>query len=115
MTIAYTVVTVLAAAAAGFAAGYDVVAADRVRATMRGYRLPSWSLAPLAVIKAAGALGLLVGLFVPPLGAAAALGLVVYFLLAVATIVRAGAYADIGYPLPYLVTAAGSLALFAFV
>ncbi|MBH0779202.1 DoxX family protein [Nocardia bovistercoris] len=114
MTIAYIVVTVLAAAAAAFAAGYDVVAADRVRETMRGYRVPPWSLAPLAVIKAVGALGLLAGLFVPALGFAAALGLVLYFLLAVATIVRAGVYSDIGYPLPYLAAAAGSLALFAF-
>lgn len=114
MSIAYIVVTVLAALAAAFAAGYDVVAADRVHETMRGYGLPHWSLGPLAVIKAVGALGLVVGLFVPAVGLAAAIGLVLYFLLAVATIVRARAYADIGYPVPYLVLAAGSLALFAF-
>jgi len=45
---------------------------------------------------------------------ATAIGLVLYFVLAVATIVRARAYADIGYPLPYLALAAGSLALFAY-
>ncbi|MEV0710017.1 MULTISPECIES: DoxX family protein [Nocardia] len=114
MSIAYIVVTVLAALAAAFAAGYDVVAADRVRETMLGYGLPLWSLAPLAVIKAVGALGLLAGLLYPGLGLAAAIGLVLYFVLAVATIVRARAYADIGYPLPYLALAAGSLALFAY-
>ncbi|MEU4344615.1 DoxX family protein [Nocardia sp. NPDC023852] len=58
------------------------------------------------------AAGLLVGLAVPPIGAAAAVGLVAYFLGAVLTVVWARWYSHIGYPLPYLVLAVASLGLF---
>ncbi|WP_330231232.1 DoxX family protein [Nocardia sp. NBC_00508] len=111
MVIAYVVTTVLAAAAALLAAGIDVVRADWVRANMRAYGVPGSWLVPLAVIKAIGGAGLVVGLAVPPIGAAAAAGLVVYFAGAVLTVVRARWYAHIGYPLPYLMLASASLAL----
>ncbi|WP_040778209.1 DoxX family protein [Nocardia pneumoniae] len=111
MAIAYVVATVLAAAAALLAAGIDVVRAEWVRTNMKAYGVPESWLAPLAVIKAVGGAGLLVGLAVPPIGVAAAAGLVVYFLGAVLTVIRARWYTHIGYPLPYLVSAAASLAL----
>ncbi|WP_433192313.1 DoxX family protein [Nocardia sp. CA-107356] len=114
MSIAYVVVTVLAAVAALFAAGFDVVEADKVRETMQGYGLPQWALNPLAALKALGGLGLLIGLAIPPLALAAATCLVLFFLGAVITIVRAKWYSHITYPLPYLALAAASLSLFAF-
>lgn len=113
MHIAYAIVTVLAALAAGLAAAIDVVRADWVRENMRKYGIPDWTLTPLAVIKAVGAVGLVVGLAVPWIGLAATVGLVLYFVGAVITVVRARWYAHIGYPLPYLALAAGSLGLFA--
>lgn len=108
----YVIVTVLAALAAAAAAVTDVVRADWVRGNMAAYGVPEWALMPLAVIKAIGAAGLLAGLWLPPVGLAAAIGLVIYFLGAVGTVLRARYYGHLGYPLPYLVLAAGSVALY---
>ncbi|MEV6559895.1 DoxX family protein [Nocardia sp. NPDC051756] len=112
MSIAYVIVTIAAAAAMLIASGIDVFRAQWVRNNMRSYGIPDWTLYPLAVIKAAGALGLLAGLAVPPLGLAAAICLVLYFLGAILTIVRARGYGDLAYPMPYLALAAASLVLF---
>ncbi|MFX0576266.1 DoxX family protein [Nocardia nepalensis] len=114
MSVAYIVVTILAAVAALFAAGFDVVKADKVRETMQGYGIPQWALNPLAALKALGALGLLIGLAFPPLALAAATCLVLFFLGAEIAILRARWYTHLTYPLPYLLLAAASLALFAF-
>jgi uncharacterized membrane protein YphA (DoxX/SURF4 family) len=114
MSVAYVVVTILAAAGAFFAAGFDVVKEDQVRETMKGYGVPQWALPTLAALKALGGLGLLIGLALPPLGLASAICLVLFFLGAVTTIVRARWYSHLTYPLPYLTLAAASLALFAF-
>ncbi|WP_406230597.1 DoxX family protein [Nocardia sp. NBC_01009] len=112
MHIAYIVVTVLAAVAAAVAAAIDVVRPQWLLDNMQNYGIPGQVLGLLGVIKAIGALGLLVGLAIPPIGLAAAIGLVLYFLGAVVTIVRARWYSDIAYPLPWLLLAAGSLGLF---
>ncbi|MFD3701656.1 DoxX family protein [Nocardia sp. NPDC058658] len=111
MHTTYLIVTVLAAAAALAAALIDVVRADWVRENMRQYGIAPWTLPPLALIKAAGGLGLLVGLAYRPLAVAAAAGLVLYFLAAEFTVLRARRYGDLGYPLPYLLIAAASLGL----
>lgn len=112
MDIAYVVATVLAAAAALVAAGIDVVRAEWVRTNMRAYGVPESWLTPLAVVKSIGGAGLLAGLAIPPIGVAAAAGLVVYFVGAVLTVMRARYYTHVGYPLPYLLLAAASLGLF---
>lgn len=113
MSTAYVIVTVLAALIVGSAAVTDVVRPDMIRGSMRNYGVPDWGLNPLGLIKAAGAAGLLVGLALPPIGLAAAIGLVLYFLLAELTVLRARCYRELVFPLPYLTLAAGSLALFA--
>ncbi|WP_280394330.1 DoxX family protein [Nocardia brasiliensis] len=113
MSTAYVLVTLAAAAAMLLADGVDVFRAEWVRANMKTYGLQEWTLYPLAAIKAAGALGLLAGFVFRPLGLAAGICLVLYFLAAFATVLRARAYADLGYPLPYLALAAGSVALYA--
>ncbi|WP_336082324.1 DoxX family protein [Nocardia sp. SSK8] len=101
----------LAASAALLAAAVDVVRADWVRENMRHYGVTPWTLTPLAVIKAVGGLALLIGLAWQPLAIAAAAGLVLYFLCAELTVLRARMYGHLGYPLPYLLRAAASLAL----
>jgi hypothetical protein len=71
----------------------------------------SWLL-PLAVLKAAGAAGLVVGLLgVRLLGIAAAIGLVLFFTGALATHVRARVYHNIAVPGAYLAPAAASAAI----
>ncbi len=80
---------------------------------MRKYGVPEWTLLPLAVIKLIGAVGLLIGLAVPPIALAAAAGLTVYFLGAVVTVIRARWYSHIIYPLPFLLLAVSSLGLLA--
>jgi DoxX-like family len=64
----------------------------------------------LAGLRAAGALGLIVGLGVPLIGAAAAVALILYFVGAIITHLRAHWY-SIGYPGFYGLLAAGSLVL----
>ncbi|MFF3228515.1 DoxX family protein [Nocardia suismassiliense] len=112
MSTAYVIVTIVAAAAMLIASGVDVFRAQWVRDNMRTYGIPDWTLTPLAVIKAAGAVGLLVGLAIPPLGLAAAICLVLYFIGAIITILRARGYGDLAYPMPYLALAAASAVLF---
>jgi hypothetical protein len=66
----------------------------------------------LSALKLAGATGLLLGLVgVPFIGTIAALGLVLFFVGAVATHVRARAYRSIGFPGSFLVLAIASLVL----
>ncbi|MEV6426422.1 DoxX family protein [Nocardia sp. NPDC051463] len=112
MHIAYIVVTVLASVAAAGAAAIDVVRPQWLLDNMRNYGIPAQALGLLGGLKALGALGLLVGLLIPPIGLVAAIGLVLYFLGAVVTIVRARWYSHIAYPLPWLALAAGSVGLF---
>lgn len=111
MHTTYVLVTVFAALAALAAALIDVVRADWVRENMRHYGVSSWALTPLAVIKAVGGVSLLAGLMYRPLAVAAAAGLALYFLGAELTVLRARCYAHLGYPLPYLLLAVGSLTL----
>nr|WP_268957803.1 DoxX family protein [Ruania zhangjianzhongii] len=72
---------------------------------------PRW-LPVLASLQAAGALGLLLGLLgLPAIGLAAATGLVLYFLGAVITHLRAGAHRSLASPLLFLALAVTTLAL----
>lgn len=112
MHTTYVIVTVVAAATVFGTTVVDIVAPEWVRGNMRSYGVPEWALLPLAVIKAVGALGLLVGLAVPPIGLAAGIGLVLYFLGAVFTVVRARWYTHIPYPMPCLLLAVATVSLF---
>ena len=113
MTVAYITVTILAATAAAMSAIADLLRPDWLLDNMRKFGVPEWTLLPLAVIKLIGALGLLIGLAVPPIALAAAVGLTVYFLGAVVTVIRARCYSHIIYPLPFLLLTVGSLGLLA--
>lgn len=65
----------------------------------------------LATAKLAGAIGLVVGLAIPPIGVAATIGIVLYFSGAVVTVVHAHAYSHVPFPLLYLVPVVAAAAL----
>jgi hypothetical protein len=111
MFTAYVVVTVLAIVANIFAATVDFARAQWVLDNMTKIGVPHPWLFSLGVLKAAGALGLLVGIGVPLLGVAASVGLVLYFLGAVFTVVRAPDYSQVPYPTTFLVLATATLVL----
>jgi DoxX-like family len=110
MFTAYVVVTGLTAAANTFAATVDFTRPQWLLANMARARVPQSWLFPLGALKAAGALGLLIGIGVPALGVAAATGLVLFFIGALVTHFRAR-YWDIAPPVAFLLLAIGSLVL----
>ncbi|MEU1288080.1 DoxX family protein [Kitasatospora sp. NPDC005856] len=111
MSVAHTVVTVLGALMVGFSAYSVFAGAEYVVKPLADYGVPRGWWTWLGVAKAAGALGLLAGLAVPAVGYAAAVGVILYFLGAVITVLRARAYAHVPFPLVYLAPAAASLVL----
>ncbi|PDP87809.1 hypothetical protein CQJ94_09785 [Glycomyces fuscus] len=112
MNTAYVLVTVLAVLANGGMAAADLLRARFVLANSAAVGVPESWLTTLGLLKGAGALGLLLGLLgVPVVGAAAALGLTLFFVGAVATHLRVRNHA-LAYPLAYLALALGSLVLY---
>ena len=105
MSTTATVVVIIAAAWVGFSAYSLFTHKAYVVDNLRDYGVPESWWPWLGTAKALGALGLLAGLAVPAVGVAAAAGLVVYFTGAVITIVRAGTYSHIPFPLLYLAPA----------
>ncbi|MGX1513132.1 hypothetical protein RKD44_004420 [Streptomyces collinus] len=100
---AYVIVTVAAIAANAGIAVADLMRAPFVLANSAEVGVPASWLPWLAGLKGAGAAGLLVGLLgVRPLGIAAAVGLVLFFVGAVAAHVRARVFHNIAFPLGYL-------------
>jgi uncharacterized membrane protein YbjE (DUF340 family) len=89
MFAAAAVVSSLLAAVLAFSAIRKLSHRREVVATYTRVGVPEDKLDYLALILLAGAAGLVVGLFWGPLGVAAAVGLVVYFLLAIGAHVRA--------------------------
>ncbi len=112
MFAAYLIITVATIAANAWATAADLGPARFVLATMAEVGVPRSWLRPLAVLKAAGAAGLLLGLLgVRPLGMAAAIGLVLFFTGALATHVRARVFHNIAAPATFFALAAASTAL----
>jgi hypothetical protein len=110
MSAAYVIVKILSATTLTFPVAADFFLRQQVVANLGKARVPTSWLPRLAGLRALGALGLLIGLGVPLIGAAAAVGVVLYFVGAIITHVRARLYA-IGYPAVYLTLAAGSQVL----
>ncbi|WDZ93720.1 DoxX family protein [Nocardiopsis sp. HUAS JQ3] len=109
MSTAHIVLTLLGAALAAFSAGSVFLRAQWVVQPLTEYGVPRPWWPWLGAAKAAGAAGLLAGLFVPVVGVLAGVGLVLYFTGAVATVVRARSYAHIPFPLVYAAPVAASL------
>ncbi|MFI5488173.1 DoxX family protein [Micromonospora echinaurantiaca] len=113
MSTSYVVVTVLAAAMVGFSAASVFLRAKWVVEPLADYGVPPSWWPWLGAAKAAGAVGLLVGLVAPVVGVLAGVGLALYFTGAVVTVLRARSYAHIPFPLLYAAPVVGSLALLA--
>ncbi len=111
MSVAHLAVTLVGALLVGFSAVSVFARASWVVDALVSYRIPSSWLPWLGAAKGAGAVGMLVGLFWPVVGLAAASGLVVYFAGAVVTVVRARWYSHVPYPLIYVAPVVGSLVL----
>ena len=112
MFAAYVAVTIATITANAYAATADLTQARFILATMEEVGVPPSWLPPLAVLKGAGAAGLLLGLLgVRPLGIAAAIGLVLFFACALATHIRTRVFRNIAFPGAYFAVAAASAAL----
>jgi hypothetical protein len=111
MSTVYVIVTILAAAWVGFSAASVFFHAKWVVEPLADYGVPRAWWPWLGTAKAAGAAGLLVGLFVPAIGVMAGIGLVLYFTGAVITVLRARSYSHIPFPLLYMGPVIGSLTL----
>jgi DoxX-like family len=94
MLRAYLVVTLLAVAANAFSGVAALAHFKPIIPGMVKAGVPqSWLTFPIGTLKTAGAVGLLLGLVGAPLiGTAAAVGLILFFVCAVYTHVRAGDY-----------------------
>jgi hypothetical protein len=111
MSTAHVVVTLLGAALVAFSAGSVFFGAAWVVGPLADYGVPRAWWPWLGTAKATGAAGLLVGLSVPAIGIAAAIGLILYFTGAVITVARAHSYAHIPFPLIYVAPVVAALAL----
>ncbi|MGC4938733.1 DoxX family protein [Kribbella sp. DT2] len=103
------------------AANVFIVAADLARARFVLANSAEVGLRPevvpwLAVLKGAGAAGLVVGLAgMTPLGLAAAVGLVLFYLCAVGAHIRAAVFRTIAFPLLFLALSVSALTYFTVV
>jgi hypothetical protein len=88
MHVTYVVITILAALANGYAAVLNFVGAESVKVVADKVRVSQEWMIPFGILLASGALGLLIGFFVPVLGTAAAIGLVLYFICALSAHLR---------------------------
>jgi hypothetical protein len=93
MTAAYVAVTLIAVAANGFSGIAALLHFQPIMPGMAKAGVPvSWLTFPIGTLKTLGALGLAAGLVSHGLGVAAAIGLVLFFVCAVYTHIRAGDY-----------------------
>jgi hypothetical protein len=110
MFIAYLAATLLAAAANIFSATLDFVRYKQVLINMAKVGVSDSWITTLGLLKGAGALGLLVGIVVPLIGIAAAAGLVLFFVGAIAIHLRALDY-SFGLAVVFLLLAVAALVL----
>jgi hypothetical protein len=111
MFTGYVVVAILTAALNGWAATTDFTGATSARDNATKVGVPLSWLPSLGGLKAAGAVGLLVGLAVPVIGVAAAVGLVLFFVCAVFAHLRVRWYSTLAFPGTFLLLAVGALVL----
>ncbi len=112
MFIALVVVTVLLAVICLNSAAMKLRRNAQVLAVIHGtVGVPQRHLPVLAALEIAGAAGILIGLWLEPLGVAAAAGLVAYFVGAVGGHLRVGDRKHLAMPLPPLVLAVAVLVL----
>jgi hypothetical protein len=110
MFIAYIVATLLAAAANVFSATLDFIRFKQVLLNMAKAGVSESWITTLGFLKAAGAVGLLVGIRVPWIGIAAGSGLVIFFVGAIITHLRANDR-SFGLAVVFLLLAAAAFVL----
>lgn len=111
MHSAYLTVIVLAAAANLYAGISDFTRPPWLLANMTRLEVEQRWLPTLGILKILGGLGLLVGIALPQIGMAAAAGLIIYFIGAMVTVLRARWYANLPFPLTWFALAVGSFVL----
>ena len=111
MSTTTAVIVDVVAAWVGFSAHAVLTHRSWVVDDLADYGVPRRWWPWLGAAKTLGAAGLVAGIWLPALGLAAAVGLVLYFIGAVLTVLRAHAYRHGPFPLLYLtpVVAAGIL------
>lgn len=109
MTTAYIVLAVVTAAVNLWAAIGDFLHTQSTMKNVATVEVPSSWLVPLGLLKTAGAMGLLVGIVIPVIGVAAAIGLVLFFVCAVFAHLRVRWYSTLPFPVTFLVLAVGAL------
>ena len=110
MFITYIVVTILAAAANIFSATLDFIRYKPILINMVKVGVSESWITTLGILKAAGALGLLIGIGVPAVGIAAAAGLVLFFIAAIIIHLR-GHDHSFGLAIVFLLLAIAALGL----
>ncbi|MFJ3882320.1 DoxX family protein [Streptomyces sp. NPDC090077] len=111
MSTTATVFTVIAAVLAGYSGASLFARSKYTVEPLVQYGVPESWWNRMAAAKVAGAIGLLVGFAVPAIGIAAGIGLVLYFIGAVITTLRAKDYAHVVFPVIYSAPMAVALAL----
>lgn len=112
MHTAYVIVALVTITADLVVAIADFAKAPFVLANSAEVGVAQRHIPALASLKAAGAVGLVVGLLgVPLIGLAAAIGLTCFFVGAVAVHIRTGVLHNIAFPLTYLALAVATLLL----
>ena len=113
MVAAWVGVTIVTIAMNAFVTVADLLRMPFVLENAAAVGVPATWLTPLALLKGAGAVGLLLGLLgVPLIGMAAAVGLVLFFVGAIVFHVRAGeVIPSVVFPGCYLLLAVASLVL----
>jgi hypothetical protein len=113
MTTAYLSVTLIAIAANGFSGIAALLHFPPIMPGMAKAGVPvSWLTFPIGTLKTLGALGLAAGLSIHPLGVSASIGLVLFFVCAIYTHIRAGDYsAQFGLAIGFLGLNVATLAL----
>jgi hypothetical protein len=111
MFIGYVAIAVVAAAMNVWAASLDFRTAESAVANAAKVEVPPSWLLPLGALKVAGAVGLIAGIAVPLIGAAAAIGLVLFFVCAIFAHLRVSWYSALPFPLAFLLLAVVALIL----
>lgn len=112
MFAAYIIVTVLAAGTNIYAAANDFIRPKWLLGNMNTVGVPQSWLPILGLLKALGAVGLLIGIGVPLIGIGAAIGLTLFFIGAVITHLRARDFSlGHGVPVIFLLIVLAALAV----
>ncbi len=111
MFIAYVVVGAVLAALLAFSARAKLTKDEKVTKSITNLGVPLSWFPFLAACELAGALGLIVGIWFAPLGIAAAIGVVLYFVGAISAHLRGGDAKGAPTPLVVLIIAVAALVL----